>query len=54
MQKIDIKLKADEEEKLNRPPLVKMQFSILIANDGSEIKDKDLTGWLYRSPKMTV
>ena len=50
MQEIEMELKAEEEEKLNRPPPVKKQFSILIADAEGELKDKDLTCLLYTSP----
>ena len=43
MQEIEMELKAEEEEKLNRPPPVKKQFSILIADAEGELKDKDLS-----------
>ena len=54
MQEIEMELKAQEEEKLNRPPPVKKQFSILIADAEGELKDKDLTGWVVQIPKTTV
>ena len=46
-----MELKAQEEEKLNRPPPVKKQFSILIADAEGELKDKDLTGWVVQIPE---
>ena len=51
MQEIEMELKAQEEEKLNRPPPVKKQFSILIADAEGELKDKDLTGWVVQIPE---
>ncbi len=51
MQEIELELKAEEEEKLNRPPPVKKQFSILIADAEGELKDKDLTGWVVQIPE---
>ena len=50
MQEIEMELKAEEEEKLNRPPPVKKQFSVLIADAEGELKDKDLTGWVVQIP----
>ena len=46
-----MELKAEEEEKLNRPPPIKKQFSILIADSEGELKDKDLTGWVVQIPE---
>ena len=52
MQEIEMELKAEEEEKLNRPPPVKKQFSILITRrHRGELKDKDLTGWVVQIPE---
>ena len=51
MQEIEMELKAEEEEKLNRPPPVKKQFSILISDPEGELDDKDLTGWVVQIPE---
>lgn len=51
MQEIEMELKAEEEEKLNRPPPIKKQFSILISDPEGELKGKDLTGWVVQIPE---
>ena len=51
MQEVEMELKAEEEEKANRPPPIKKQFSILISDPEDELKDKDLTGWVVQIPE---
>ena len=51
MQEIEMELKAEEEEKANRPPPVKKQFSILISDTDGSLKDKDLVGWVVQIPE---
>lgn len=51
MQEVEMELKAEEEEKANRPPPVKKQFSIIISDPEDELKDKDLTGWVVQIPE---
>lgn len=51
MQDIQMELQAEEEERANRPPPVKKQYTILLSdNDGSLVK-KDLTGWIVQIPE---
>jgi hypothetical protein len=51
MQEIELELKAEEEEKANRPPAVKKQFSILISDADGSLKGKDLVGWVVQIPE---
>ncbi|PXA03577.1 hypothetical protein DDZ13_11390 [Coraliomargarita sinensis] len=51
MQDIEMELKAEEEERANRPPPVKKQFSIVLADNEGVLEDKDLTGWVVQIPE---
>ena len=51
MQEIQLELKAEEEERANRPPPVKKQFSIVLADNEGILEDKDLTGWVVQIPE---
>jgi hypothetical protein len=51
MQDIEMEIKAEEEERANRPPPVKKQFSIVIADNDGLLEDKDLTGWVVQIPE---
>tara|TARA_B110000008_G_scaffold269010_1_gene297771 strand:- start:3591 stop:4043 length:453 start_codon:yes stop_codon:yes gene_type:complete len=51
MQDIEMELKAEEEEKANRPPPTKKQFSILVADNDGNLKDQDLVGWVVQIPE---
>jgi len=51
MQEIEMELKAEEEEKANRPPPVKKQFSIIVSDADGSLADKDLTGWVVQIPE---
>ena len=46
-----MELKAEEEERANRPPPVKKQFSIVLADNEGVLEDKDLTGWVVQIPE---
>ncbi|MGB0744710.1 MAG: hypothetical protein ACPGSB_09305 [Opitutales bacterium] len=51
MQDIEMELKAEEEERANRPPPVKKQFSIVLSDNEGILEDKDLTGWVVQIPE---
>ena len=51
MSDIEQELKAEEEEKENRPPPLKKQFSILISDPNGELEGKDLVGWIVQIPE---
>jgi hypothetical protein len=46
-----MELKAEEEERANRPPPIKKQFSIVLSDPEGELSDKDLTGWVVQIPE---
>ena len=51
MHDIQMELQAEEEERANRPPAVKKQFSIVLADSGGELAGKDITGWVVQIPE---
>ncbi len=51
MQEIEMELKAEEEEKANRPPPVKKQFSIILSDPDGSMAEKDITGWVVQIPE---
>lgn len=51
MQEIEMELKAEEEEKLNRPPPIKKQFSIILSDADGSLADKDIVGWVVQIPE---
>lgn len=51
MSEIEMELKAEEEEKANRPPPIKKQFSIIVSDADGVLAEKDLTGWVVQIPE---
>lgn len=51
MHEVNMQLQAEEEEKANRPPAVKKEYSIIIADPEGELAKKDLTGWVVQIPE---
>ncbi len=51
MQDIDMELKAQEEERANRPPAVKKQFVVVLADADGTLAKKDITGWVLQIPE---
>ena len=51
MHDIQMELQAEEEERANRPPAVKKQFSIVLADSEGELAGKDITGWVVQIPE---
>ena len=51
MQDVQQELQAEEEERANRPPPVKKQFSIVLADSDGILEDKELTGWVVQIPE---
>ncbi|MDP4609825.1 MAG: hypothetical protein NWT02_01400 [Opitutales bacterium] len=51
MQEIEMELKAEEEEKLNRPPPIKKQFSIILSDADGSLAEKDIVGWVVQIPE---
>ena len=54
MQDVQQELQAEEEERANRPPPVKKQFSIVLADSEGILEGHELTGWVVQSQKKTV
>lgn len=52
MQEIEMELKAEEEERANRPPPIKKQFAILVSDPSGELADKNLVGWVVQIPEQ--
>ena len=51
MQDIQMELQAEEEERANRPPQVKKQLAILLADHDGTLADQDITGWVVQIPE---
>lgn len=60
MQDIEMELKAEEEERANRPPPVKKQFAVILADqtvgvdeilEETSLSDLDITGWVVQIPE---
>ncbi|MFP4156064.1 MAG: hypothetical protein ACLFU4_00430 [Opitutales bacterium] len=51
MHDVQMELQAEEEERANRPPPVKKQFSIVLADTEGELSKKDITGWVVQIPE---
>lgn len=51
MQDVEQELKAEEAERANRPPPVKKQFSIVLADNEGELAGKAITGWVLQIPE---
>ncbi len=51
MQDINMELQAEEEERANRPPPVKKQFVVMLADHDGSLADKDITGWIAQIPE---
>jgi hypothetical protein len=51
MHDIEMELKAEEEERANRPPPVKKQFSIVLSDPEGKLAESDLTGWVVQIPE---
>ncbi len=51
MQDIQQELDAEEEERANRPPPIKKQFSILLSDPDGSFAEKDLVGWVVQVPE---
>ena len=51
MQDVEVELKAEEEERANRPPPVKKQFVIVLSDPDALLAEKDITGWVMQIPE---
>lgn len=46
-----MELKAEEEEKANRPPPIKKQFVMMVSDPDGALAEKDMTGWVVQIPE---
>ncbi len=44
-------IQIEEEERANRPPPVKKQFVVLLADADGALAKKDITGWILQIPE---
>ena len=51
MQEIALELQADEEERANRPPVIKKQFAIILADADGTLAERDIVGWIAQIPE---
>lgn len=51
MQEVQMELKAEEEERANRPPPVKKQFVVMLSDPDGSLARKDITGWVVQIPE---
>ena len=51
MQDIQMELKAEEEERANRPPPIKKQFGIVLSDPDGSLAATDITGWVVQIPE---
>lgn len=51
MHEVEMELKAEEEEKALRPPPVKKQLVMLLADPDGLLRDKDMVGWIAQIPE---
>jgi len=51
MSEVEMELKSAEEEKVNRPPPLKKQFSILVSDPDGSLAGKEMTGWVVQTPE---
>jgi hypothetical protein len=51
MQLLEKQLKAEDEEKAEKPPTVKKQFGIYIYDDSGKLKDMELTATIVQIPE---
>lgn len=51
MADLKMVIQAEEEERANRPPPVKKQFVVALADADGALADKDITGWVLQIPE---
>lgn len=51
MHEIQMELQAEEEEKALRPPAVKKQFVMIVADPDGSLQEKDMVGWIAQIPE---
>ena len=48
---LKLQIQIEEEERANRPPPVKKQFVVLLADADGALAEKDITGWILQIPE---
>lgn len=48
---LKLQIQIEEEERANRPPPVKKQFVVLLADADGTLAEKDITGWILQIPE---
>ncbi len=51
MQDVQLELQSEDEDRANRPPPVKKQFVVLLADHDGSLADWDITGWVVQIPE---
>lgn len=51
MQEITQELQAEEGERAERPPAIKKQFAILVADTEGRLKGTEVVGWVLQIPE---
>ena len=51
MDDLKMAVRAEEEERANRPPPVKKQFVMLLTDPDGSLAERDLTGWVLQIPE---
>ncbi len=51
LQDVEMELKAEEEEKANRPLPIKKQFVVMLSDHDGSLAEKDITGWVIQIPE---
>ena len=51
MNEVQMQIQAEEEEKANKPPAVKKQFAVLLADHDGSLAQRDITGWVVQVPE---
>ena len=48
---LKLQIQIEEEERAKRPPPVKKQFVVLLADADGTLAEKDITGWILQIPE---
>ncbi|MGB0344302.1 MAG: hypothetical protein ACPGGJ_02815 [Coraliomargarita sp.] len=51
MEDLKQEIQIQEEERANRPPPVKKQFVVLLADADGTLAERDITGWVLQIPE---
>lgn len=51
LEDLKLEIQIQEEERANRPPPIKKQFAVLLADADGSLADRDITGWVLQIPE---